>query len=149
MKRKDSFLSDLAENEDAVLLKIVGALGEQRLRAQVLNIYATRHGVNTGQLGKQIEFTYAPTTYGNTALKVGETAIVFMSDESGELHEAPWRGHMVIEDIDGEPHAIFPHLVVAPDATDPSAHARPDPTRPHASAISFALIEDYLSKLFQ
>ena len=141
------FLSDKMAKCDAVLLTVTDALHPQVLRARLLRIYCAGKAIQAAQEGDEIEFVHAPAVYGNVAIQVGETAVLFLSDISGRWYEDAWRGHMVVEDIDGVPHAIFPHLVVSANAASPSSRSIQDPKRAYARAIALDDLERYLRAL--
>ncbi|MCW7536927.1 hypothetical protein OOT46_03550 [Aquabacterium sp. A7-Y] len=85
-------------------------------------------------------------------LRAGERALLFISALSDELYEDPWRGHMVVEQIDGDLYAIFQHeeLWLRDDVPDAiRASARQDPKRPYASAIRLEAMEAYLLDLIE
>lgn len=147
LSKQEEFLSDKVRDNDAALLTVTASLGNQVLRARVIKIYSARKGMQRFRCGEEIDFVYGSSVYGNTALLVGETAVVFLTDISGILHEDSWRGHMVVEDIEGVPHAIFPHLAVSADPASPASRAVQDPKRAYARAIAFAELETYLLEL--
>ncbi|MFP5390200.1 MAG: hypothetical protein ACLGI6_01445 [Gammaproteobacteria bacterium] len=140
-------LYNKAADRDAVVLTVIAVTQPCTLRAKILKIYSARKGVNLDMLGREIEFVHGPNTYGNVEMKPGETGIVFLAGLRDRLYEDPWRGHMLVEDIDGEPHAIFPHMTPV-TRTDGLYHlSRPDPKRSYARAVRFDLTESYLREL--
>lgn len=100
------FLSDRVARNDVLLILVKTSLGSQKLRAQVKKIYSSGSAVSLDKLGTDIEFIHAPAHWGNTALKPGELAFIFVSEVSGHIYEESWSGHMVVEDIDKTPYAI-------------------------------------------
>lgn len=147
MNEPSKFLTDKVAAGDAVLLAVTARPRPQTLRARLLRIYSTSKCMHGHAVGDDIEFVHAPSSWGNTALQVGEQGIVFLSSISGRLYEDAWRGHMVIEEIEGIAHAIFPHLVVSTDASSPSSRAIQDPKRAYARAIALDDLERYLREL--
>lgn len=141
------FLISKVSDNDTVLLKVLSAPEPQHFRATLLRIYSARHGLQGKRTGDEIEFVGGPTTWGNTSVKVGETALVFLRDIRGLLYENAWRGHMVVEEINGVPHAIFPHLAASADPDSPASRAIQDPKRPYARAIAFDDVENHLRSL--
>jgi hypothetical protein len=141
------FLMSKVIDHDAVLLKVLSEPKPQLLRARLLKIYSARVGLKGREVRDEIEFVHGPDTWGNTAIAVGETALVFMRPISGRLYEDSWRGHMVIEDISGVPHAIFPHLAASTDPASFASRAVQDPKRPYARAIPLPELETYLLDL--
>lgn len=141
------FLMSRVTDQDAVLLEVISEPRPQLLRARLLKIYSARIGLEGRLVGDEIEFVHGPDTWGNTAIEVGETALVFISPISGLLYEDSWRGHMLIEDIEGIPHAIFPHLNVGTDPASFAARAVQDPKRTYARAIPLEELETYLLDL--
>lgn len=147
MNEQEPFLLNKVSTYDMVLLKVIFDLHDQQLRATLLKIYSARHGMQGKHVGDEIEFVSGPSTWGNTSLKVGETALVFLRDLSGILYENAWRGHMVVEEIDGVSHAIFPHLKESADPASPASRAIQDPKRSYARAIAFDDLEKHLLSL--
>ena len=138
------FLLDKVAESDAVLLDVLERTGPQHLRARLLKIYSADKGLQGKLPGDVIDFVHAPSSWGNTALRPGESGIVFLSPVRGLLYENSWRGHMVVKKSDGIAHAIFPHLAVSTDPASPSSRSIPDPERPHARAIALDDLENYL-----
>lgn len=138
------FLMDKVAERDGVLLEVLESPAPQCLRARLLKIYSARKCLHGMRPGDVIDFVHAPSSWGNTALKVGETGFVFLTPIREKLYEDSWRGHMVVEDIDGVPHAIFPHLAATTDPASPSSRAVQDPKRPYARAIPLAELETYV-----
>src|SRR5450830_1267092 len=152
MSEELSFLSDKVERYDFVLVRVVGAPRPQVLRAEVERIYTSRKGIDDTSLGSEIEFVRSGGTWGDVALIVGDRAILFVKSISGELYEDAWRGHMVVEDIEGAPYAIFHHKELWLGEGVPSsirAHSRQDPKRSYATAIRFDVMEAYLLSLIE
>lgn len=147
LDQQGSFLMNKVTENDAVLLKIISQPEPQHLRAKILKIYSSRYGLAGKRVGDEIEFVHGPSSWGNTAVKVGETAVVFVRPISGLLYEDAWRGHMVVEEIDGVPHAIFPHLKESADPASPASRAIQDPKRSFARAIAFDDLENHLRSL--
>lgn len=88
-------------------------------------------------------------------LKKGDRALVFLfwNDERRSfegLHEEPRRGHLLVEELDGAEHVIFPspRLWLSEDVPlELRGHFRQDPTRPDASAIPFQVLDPYLREV--
>lgn len=104
-----SFLSDKMANCDLAMVEIVASPRPQAFRALVKRIYSARKGLSSDLLGSEIEFVGAPAHWGQVSLAVGDTALVFLKSISGRLYEEAWRGHMVLEKIEGVVYAIFQH----------------------------------------
>ncbi|WP_155739125.1 hypothetical protein [Ralstonia solanacearum] len=141
------FLSEKVANCDVVMLKIVDSPHAQSFRAQVKRVYAARKAVDAAVLGSEIEFVGCPANWGQVSLAVGDTALVFLKSISGCLYEDAWRGHMVVEQIDGETYAVFQHRELWLSTNVPTEIrdcSRQDPTRPYASAVRLDALEAYL-----
>ncbi|NBD11799.1 MULTISPECIES: hypothetical protein [Corallococcus] len=95
------FLEDKVARHGVVQVRAVSAPRPQSLCARIEKIYVARNGIDPSCLGGEFEFVQAPSVWGNTALGVGERAVLFVSEIAGRLYEAPWRGHLVIEHIEG------------------------------------------------
>lgn len=147
MSEEGPFLITKVTDYDTVLLDVKSEPEPQSLRAKLLKVYSSGKCLGGAHPGDEIEFVHGPSTWGNTAMQVGERAIVFLRPISGRLYENSWRGHMLIEDISGVPHAIFPHLKVSTDPASFASRAVQDPKRPHARAIPLAELETYLLDL--
>ncbi|HEX8611415.1 MAG TPA: hypothetical protein VF800_09030 [Telluria sp.] len=150
MSAENVFLADKVASHDAALVRILAAPAPQQLRARLLTLYSARKALAGCQPQQDIEFIHAASSWGNTPLAPGELAVVFFTTISGRLYEAAWNGHLLVEDIDGRPHAIYRHKELWLDETVAPAiraHARQDPARPHASAIDFDAFEAYLRTL--
>jgi hypothetical protein len=141
------FLITRVSDHDTVLLEVKSEPQPQSLRAKLLRVYSGGRGLGGARAGDEIEFVHGPSTWGNTAMQVGEKAVVFLRPISGRLYEHCWRGHMLIEDIAEIPHAIFPHLGVTTDPASFASRAVQDPKRPYARAIPLAELEAYLLDL--
>jgi hypothetical protein len=144
------FLSRKVASQDIILVAVTGAPRPQVLRATVEQILSARKGVEADCLGGEIEFIQSPGHWGDPSLQPGDRALVFVSMISGNLYEDAWRGHMVIEEMEGENYAIFPlkelwHSEDIPDAI--KKHSRQDPKRQYATAILFNALKDYLLDL--
>jgi hypothetical protein len=147
MSEKLGFLFEKVARHDLIFVKIVDAPRPQVLRARIDRIYTTGKGVESNFRGSEIEFVRSGGTWGDVALVVGDQAIVFVKSISGELYEDAWRGHMVVEEIEGAPYAIFQckELWLREDIP-PSIRtcSRQDPKRSYATAIRFDAMEAYL-----
>lgn len=147
------FLWDKVADYDLVMVEVLGEPAPQTFRARVRRIYSARKGVNAASLGAEIEFVGCPPHWGQVELKVGETALVFLGNSSsGRLYEHPWRGHLVVEQIDGGAYAIYLHKALwLADSVPPSLSAcmRQDPKRPNASAVQLDALEAYLTGLIE
>lgn len=144
------FLADRIVQRDACLIQVIDQMGEQTVRARVDKVYTDGKATSTVMHDGQIEFVHAPDTWGNPPLQPGERAIVFVGPIMGRLYEAPWHGHLLIEQIDGTPVAVFPveNLSQDPDLpTHISSATTVHPTRPTQSAIRFDMLEHYLVEL--
>nr|WP_297350315.1 hypothetical protein [uncultured Caldimonas sp.] len=147
MTDEQPFLADQIENYDAIVVKIIASPQPQTLRAEVLKIFSWGKGVEESCVGSEIEFVQAPGGWGDDRLEVGEKAVLFLFDISGKLYEDAWRGHLVIEEIEGQDFAIFEHRELWRDETISNIireHSRQDPKRPYATAIQFDALEKYL-----
>lgn len=143
-------MSGKAASHDAALVRILSAPAPQQLRARLLKVYSARKGLQRYGPDAEIEFIHAGSSWGNTPMAPGELAIVFLDTISGLLYEAPWNGHLLVEDVGGRPHAIYKHKELWLDEAFPPAiraHACQDPARPYASAIEFDTFETYLRGL--
>ena len=152
MSEELGLLFDKVERYDLVFVEIVDAPRPQVLRAKVERIYTSRKGIDDASLGSEIEFVRSGGTWGDVVLIVGDRAILFVKSISGELYEDAWRGHMVVEDIEGAPYAIFHHKELWLGEGVPSsirAHSRQDPKRSYATAIRFDVMEAYLLSLIE
>lgn len=144
------FLFDKIAKYDLVVARVIESLGSQMLRAELEHIYSASHGMGNYEIGTEFEFVRSPGHWGDVPLKIGDRAFLFVGFVSGHLYEDAWRGHMVIEKIDGEPHAIFQFKELWLSQDVPSLireNSRQDPKRPYASAIRFDVIESYLRGL--
>jgi hypothetical protein len=144
------FLLNKVESYDLALVKIVGVPGPQVLRAFVEKIYTAKKGMSLNFLGKEIDFVSSPGHWGNVALNVGDRAIVFLKSITGQLYEDPWKGHLILEDIDGVTYASFQERELwlrdeVPDTI--RINSRQDPLRSYATAIRFDIFEKYLTYL--
>lgn len=150
MSAEKGFMADKAASHDAALVRILSAPAPQHLRARLVKLYSARKGLQGHAADAEIEFVHAASSWGNTPLAPGELAVVFLDTISGRLYEAPWNGHLLVEDVGGRPHAIYKHKELWLDEAFPPAiraHACQDPARPYASAIEFAAFETYLRGL--
>ncbi|KAB8053541.1 hypothetical protein GCN74_25270 [Janthinobacterium sp. FT14W] len=146
------FLAEKVENHDLVLLHVVSSPRPQVLRATIQRIYSAKRGIDQRYIGKEIEFVRSPGNWGDVALEVGERALVFISMVSDRFYEDTWRGHMIIEEIQGDLFAIYQHRELwlceeVPEAI--RACSQQDPKRPYATAILFGILEAYLIELIE
>lgn len=149
MSTNEKFLAAKAAANDAVLLHVLQVSKAQHLRAKVLAVYTARKGIKPQMRGRDIEFVHASSAWGNKPLQPGQTALVFLSEISGRLYEDSWNGHLLVDEIDGEPYASyrFPGLWLSENL--PAAlrqHTREDPRRPQCSAIRLQALADYVMK---
>lgn len=121
-------------------------------RAKIEQIYSCGKGITPDRLGTEFEFYSGPATWGNVPLQIGERALLFVHQVSGVFNEYPWRGHMVLEEIDGESYARLqiPELWLRDDLPEAvKAAAAPHPTRRNASIVRFGALENYLKGLIE
>ena len=133
-----------------MLAEIIRSPRPQWFWARVERVYSARRGLAPGCEGKEIEFVGAPNHWGAAPLTVGDRALVFVRFISGRLYAEAWRGHMVVEEVAGAAHAVFPHreLWLSEEVPEPvRSAARQDPRRPYASVIPFVVVEGYLQSL--
>ncbi len=150
MSEELGFLSEKVARYDLVFVKIVDAPRPQVLRAKIEKIYTTGKGIYSTLLGSEVEFVRSGGRWGDMALIVGDQAILFVKSIFGELYEDAWRGHMVVEEIEGASYAIFQYKELWLREDIPSsirACSRQDPKRPYATAIRFDVMEAYLLSL--
>lgn len=148
--KETKFLSAKVASHDLILVEVMCSPRSQVLRARVEHIYSARKGIDPQFLGTEIEFVRSPSNWGDVALMLGERALIFVASISGQLYEDPWHGHMIVEKIDGNTYASFPHPELWLNDKVPAlirACSRKDPKRPYATAIRFDAIEAYLSGL--
>lgn len=152
MKIDNSFLEDKVAMYDLVLVEVVGNPKPQVLEAKVNQIYSSRKGIKADFLNSKIEFIHSPENWGSVALKVGQRALLFVSDIAGKLYEGGWQSHMVIDEIEGDLYAIYNHPKLWVHSDVPKMikdGARQDPKNSNATAIPFASIESYLKNLIK
>ena len=150
MNLEKSILANKVLQYDAVMLRVLSEPEPQHLHAQLLHIYSARKGMAHCQPGDKIRFLQAPNSWGAVPMVPGETAIVFLTLSADQFYEAPWQGHLIIEDIEGKPFASFPHRELwLSENLPPSvcSQTRQDPKRTYASAMALAPFEDYLHQL--
>ena len=150
MSSSQRFLSRKVESHDLILLHVVSSPSPQVLRAKVERIYSVRRGIDLKCLEKEIEFVRSPGSWGDVALEVGERALVFISIVSDKYYEDAWRGHMIVEEKNGNLFAIYQHkeLWLCEDVPEMiRACSEQDTKRPFATAIRFEVLEDYLIDL--
>ena len=144
------FLFDKLGKCDLVKLSNIYPTSPQTFRGIVEYIYTAKNGVDPKMLGKEIEFIGSPNCWGNMILKQGETAYVFVSKIGKKLYQDSWRGHLVIEEIDGQQFAIFQAKEMWLSEDYPQLikeNSRQDPKRPFASAIRLQAFEEYIAIL--
>jgi hypothetical protein len=148
-----AFFYDAAASSDLILIRVVGSPRPQVLRAKVDKIYSARKGVSADCLGAEIEFIGAPGHWGQETLEIGEKALVFVTEIfSGKLYEYAWRGHMVVEEIDGSSYASFQSPELWANENVPPeirSNSRQDPRRSYRTAILFDVVETYLQNLIR
>ncbi|WP_459204279.1 hypothetical protein ACQVRV_24280 (plasmid) [Ralstonia pseudosolanacearum] len=152
MSNVKSFLSDKVANCDLVMVEIVESPQPQSFRARVKRVYTARKGVDAGSLGSELEFVGGPAHWGQASLAVGDTALVFLKAISGRLYEEAWRGHMVVEQIDGDAYAVFQHRELWLSQAVPASLrycSRQDPNRSYASVVRLDVLETYLLALIE
>lgn len=150
MNGKQEFLSEKIANNDLLLVEVVGSPRPQTLCVKVERVYSTRKGDESVTLGSEIEIVSSPGTWGDTALSVGERALLFVRLISGRLYEDAWRGHMLVEEIGDCMYAIFPYRQLWSSEDVPvsiKSCSRQDPKRPYATAIRLDAMEAYLIDL--
>lgn len=149
MSHHEKFLAAKAATNDAVLLHVLKETKPQHLCAKILAIYTSRKGIAQKMLEKEVEFVHASSAWGNKPLRAGQTALVFLSEISGRLYEDSWNGHLLVEDIEGEPYASyrFPQLWLSENLpASLRAYTREDPQRPQCSAIRLPELAEYIKK---
>ncbi|WP_397458931.1 hypothetical protein AB3464_03145 [Pseudomonas asplenii] len=152
MSKKTDFLFDKVMNYDLVFVEVVDEPSPQFLTAKVSRVYSFGASVDSSVLHSEIEFVHAGTAWGNMALKIGDQAFLFLSSIYGRLHENNWHGHMVVEEIECEPYAIFQHKEMWLNKDMPPLlreNSRPDPKHSHTTAVRFDAVESYLLSLIE
>ncbi|KWC88874.1 hypothetical protein LGN20_25545 [Burkholderia cepacia] len=150
MTEKGNLYAVAVETFDLVLVSVIDSPGPQIFRAKVERIYSSGKSITPDRLGAVIEFCGGPPTWGNVPLQAGECALMFVRVQAGMLHEYPWRGHMVLEEMDGESYARLqiPELWLRDDLPGAvKAATRPHPTRRNASIVRLGVLEHYLMDL--
>lgn len=150
MKICKPFLSEKVAQYDLVLLRVLGEPASQVLQAKVEKVYSARKGITNELCGNVIEFVRAPGNWGDIPMQIGDRALVFMSAVSGKLYQDPWRGHLLLEDIDDDLFAIYQYKELWLSEEIPEeimVRTQQDPRRPYASAILFNTLESYLQAL--
>jgi len=144
------FMAEQGLRCDAVLLEVRSAPAPQHRLAHVLEIFSTSHGLSAGMKSTDISFIHAPSTWGNTPIKVGETALVFLRSISGKLYECAWDGHFLLEHHDGQRFIVykFPQLWLHDEIpASLREYIRQDPQRPQASLVQLDALIRYLHSL--
>lgn len=152
MSGTGAFLSAKVASYDLIMVKVIDSPRPQSFRARVERIYTARKGIEAQWLGTEIEFVGCPPNWGQVPLAAGDVALLFVKMTSGRLYEDTWRGHMVVEEIDGELYAIFQHKELWLSSGVPSLLrdcSRQDPRRSYATAIRFDAMEAYLLALIE
>ncbi|UQN08476.1 hypothetical protein [Deinococcus sp. QL22] len=143
------FLAEMLRQHDLVTLEVLN-VHRQDITARFTAVFTARHGVKGKMLGQVITFVGCPTHWGQVGLAAGDHALVFLQEINGRLYEHSWRGHLLIEEIEGVPYAVFQHknLWLSPTFTPKlQPHTRQDPRRTYASAIQLDVLNAYLSEL--
>ncbi|OXJ00059.1 hypothetical protein CFB41_12735 [Burkholderia sp. AU33803] len=152
MNVSESLYSAAVRMHDLVFVSVVDSPSPHVLRAKIEQIYSCGKGITPDHLGTEFEFYSGPATWGNVSLQIGERALLFVHQVSGVFNEYPWRGHMVLEEIDGESYARLqmPELWLRDDLPEAvKAAAGPHPTRRNASIVRFSVFESYLKGLIE
>ncbi|WP_155737651.1 hypothetical protein [Delftia acidovorans] len=150
--RNQDFLVSKVKKHDVIVARVISSPEPQVLKAIVVEILSTQKGIDLSALGREIDFVCSPGTWGDAQLSIGDEAIIFISLISNRLYEDAWRGHMLIEDIEGEKYAIYPHRELWLNEEIPSLireNSKQDPKRPFATAIHFVAMEKYLKELIE
>jgi hypothetical protein len=146
-----NFLADQIGYCDLVKLRVIGMPERQHYTAKVIKIYSSDHGAVMFLADEEISFVGLPTTWGSVPLEIGDCALVFLRLlESGKLYEFHWRGHLWLEEIEGETYAIYQEKQVWNKSYFPEelkSCAREDPKRSYATAIQFDALERYIVNL--
>lgn len=137
-------------SHDLVTVSVTSAPRLHVLKGKIERIFSCRNGIALEHLGTEIEFVRGPISWGNTSLEINDRALLFVRSRAYIFHEYPWRGHMVLEDIDGELCAIlnFPQLWLREDlpiAVRTRCHQHP--SKKNQSFVPFHIIEGYLTDL--
>lgn len=148
----ESLYSAAVRMHDLVFVSVIDSPSPHVLRAKIEQIYSCGKGITPDRLGTEFEFYSGPATWGNVPLQIGERALLFVHQVAGVFNEYPWRGHMVLEEIDGESYAWvqMPELWLRDDLPEAvKAAAGPHPTRRNASIVRFSVLERYLKELIE
>jgi hypothetical protein len=148
-----AFLSQMVAQNDLVMVKVMGSPRPQTFRALLKRVYTARKGIDASWLGSEIEFVGCPAHWGQVPLAVGDTALLFVKKLSNSgLYEAPWLGHMLVEEVDGDSYAIRHQRELWLSDGVPASirdHSRQDPKRSNATAIRFDALEAHLLALIE
>jgi hypothetical protein len=150
MKNFKIFLEERFDQNGLVIASILNSPKRQHYEAIIKKIYSSKYGVSSQLEGKEIQFVGGPSSWGNKSLNIGDLALIFIRDIDGVFHECPWRGHMVLQEIEGELHAVFqmPNEWPMDDVpTEVAEGMREDPRSKYYSIIPFILLEPYLKQL--
>ena len=144
------FLAEKVIGQAVLLLAITDAPRAQVLVGRVEKLYSMGGVFSASPVGTDIEFVRSPGHWGDVPLEPKQRAIVFLTKASGRLYEVPWRGHLLLEQIEGVEHAIVqvPELWLIKEVPPALRElARPDPKRGYASAVRFDVMQAYLEEL--
>lgn len=150
MKNFRTFLVERLSRDDLAIVHILKSPSRQHYEARVEKVYSTKYGLSSDLNGSIIKFVGGPGSWGNKSLVVDEKALIFIGDIDGAFSECAWRGHMVLEEIEGELHAVFQMPNEWPMdgvPTEVVEGMREDPRSKYYSIIPFRLLEPYLKQL--
>lgn len=106
--RASEFFSESGSQYDVALIHVIDSSDLDKIKARIDDIYLSRDALKRMVSGAVIEFVTQPTHWGNTSLKTGETAVVFLSAAHGRLYERAWHGHYLVRSIRNQPCVIIP-----------------------------------------
>lgn len=114
-------------------------------------LYVKSLGSESELLRNPVKFVRAGAGWGNKQLESGQTALVFLRWNAGKLTEYPWRGHLVIEKINGVQCGLFQWPELWNHAELPTLireNSMPAPGQSGMTAIKYDALKHYLKENF-
>ncbi len=103
----EKFMYSRVKDLDLVLLSVEAEIAPQEFRGHIEHIYSSGIAIDRTYINKTIDFVGGADTWGNISLAQGNRALVFFTRIHGKLYEDHWRGHILLEDVEGKEYAFY------------------------------------------
>lgn len=145
-----SFLIERLSMADLVMLSVENNPAPHHFEGRIEVVYKCSRGIESSLKDKIVHYICGPASWGNKSSVVGTRTLMFIDKKKDKFYEYPWKGHIDLEEIEGELHGV----IRVPNKWDMQGipfeiaeGVRTDPRCENHSIIPFRLLEPLLIQL--